>query len=371
MSVPLFPRKSLSKINQLLQQHSIVLVQGAYGTGKTELLKTHFNTYTYVSLKNKTQRKLLEQDPYRFFNLYLDKTIFDDIEEVSGFPDLVSTYSLSIYQSGNYILAANLKQESFPVLAAACSIFPMSIQELKTAKKFPLTLEANCIASGLPNTLNYKKYLAEVFTGPFAALVRVRNTDLLFSLIKACALQIGQPLNLNSIAKKLGVSQPSVQNWLNAFEKSGLIHFLQPLETSFQKRVIKSPKVYFSDPGLLAYLLQLKSPGELLKSPYFQAVYTNLIFLELFKKNEAESHPRPLRYWRESNGHEIHFLFENPTSYDIYSCITAHEPSKKDFRELDFFDEISEGRVLSRNIIYGGYKNYAKNGINIISWQAI
>lgn len=371
MSASIFPRKILSKINQLLQQHSIVLVEGAYGTGKTSLLKAHFNAYSYVSLKNQTQRKLLEQDPYRFFNLYLGKTIFDDIEVVPGFPELVCTYSLSIYQSGNYILAANLKAESVPALAAPCAIFPMDIQELKTAKKFPLTLEASCIVSCLPGISNYKKYLADVFAGPFATLVRVRNTGLLFSLIKACARQVDQPLNLNAIAKELGVSQPTVQSWLNAFATCGLIHFLEALETSFQKRVIKSPKIYFSDPGLLAYLLQLKSPGELLKSPFFQSVYNNLVFLELCKKNEAENHPKPLRYWRESNGHEIHFLFENPTSYDIYTSITAHEPSKKDFKELDFFDEISEGRVLSRNIVYGGYKNYSKNGIHMISWQAV
>ncbi|MGV3630744.1 MAG: ATP-binding protein [Bacteroidota bacterium] len=368
---PVIPRKVHPKINQLLQQHSIVLVQGALGTGKTSFLRANFTEYSYISLKNQDHRSLLLQDPYRFFSLYAGKTIIDDIEEISGFPALITSYSLSIYQSGNYILISNIFQPVESAFIYSCPFFPLDLQELKTARKFRLTLEGNCIASALPGDVKYKKYLETVFSGPFAHLVRIRDTQLLFSLIKACAEQVHQPVNLNAIAKSIGVSQPSVQSWLQAFEKAGLIHFLPALENGFNKRVVKSPKIYFADCGLLAYLLKLKSPEDLLKSPYFQAVYNNLIFLELFRKTQADNHPKPLRYWKESNGHEISFLAENPTSYDIYVTITAHEVSKKDSRELDFFDEISEGKVLSRNIIYGGYKNYSRNGINVISWQAV
>ncbi|MCE3297175.1 MAG: family ATPase [Crocinitomicaceae bacterium] len=371
MSQPVFPRKVHSKISQLLHQHSIVLVHGALGTGKTSFLKEHFGHYDYISLKNKNHCQLLKQDPYRFFNLYAGKTMFDDIEEVPGFTEQITSYSLSIYQSGNYILISNVFQQAESSFIHACPFYPLDLQEMKNARTFKLTLEGNCVASALPGTVNYKKHLEAVFTGPFASLVRIRDKKLLFDLLRACAEQVNQPLNLNAIAKKIGVSQPSVQSWLNAFEKCGLVRLLPALEKSFQKRVIKSPKLYFMDCGLLSYLLGLKSPEDLLKSPYFIPVYHNLVFTELFRKNEADSHPKPLHYWKESNGHEIPFLVENPTSYDIYEVVSAHEVSKKDFRELDFFDEISEGKVLSRNIIYGGYKNFSKNEVNIISWQAI
>ncbi len=371
MSKAVFPRKVYHKINQLLQQHSIVLLFGVLGSGKSNFLKAHFSAYNYLSLKNKTYRKLLEEDPYRFFNLHLGKTIFDDIEEVDSFQELVTSYSLSIYQSGNYILVSNIRPEKTHELVAVCPFFPMDLQEMKNARKFALTLEGNCLQTSIPGAASYKKYLDELFSGPFARLVRIQNRELLFDLVKACAEQADQPVNLNAIAKKLGVSQPTVQNWLQALDKCGLVHFLHPLDQAFNKRILKSPKLYFCDSGLLCYLLKIKSPEELLQSPHFMAIYRNLVFLELYRKNEADTHPKILRYWRESNGHEIPFLFENPTSYDIYDCVSAHEVTKQHFRELDLFDEISEGRVLSRNIIYGGYKTLTKQEVKLISWQAI
>lgn len=355
----------------MLQQHAIVLIQGGPGTGKTTFARHYFSEYAYISLKDKKHRHLLERDPHRFFKLYADKTIFDDIEEIPGFATLLTSYSLSIYQLGNYILISNVKLEADSSFIHSCRFFPMDLQEMKAAGRFHPNLETSCLQSALPDPQAYKNYLNRVFSGPLAKLIRVQQPELLFKVLRQCALQLDRPVNLNAIAKKTGVSQPTVQHWLKAFEDCGLIHFLYPLEESFCKRIIKSPKIYFGDCGLAAWLLKLKSSDELLRSPAFEALYANLVFLEILKKNTSQQNPRPLFFWKESNGHEIRFLLQNPTSYDIFDCVTAYEIGKKDLRELDFFDEISEGRVLSRNIVYGGFKNYARPDVNVLSWQAI
>lgn len=364
-------RKIQQKINYLLQNQSIVLIEGGIETGKTSFIKDQYPDYEYVTLKNKNHKNLIEKDPYRFFTLYINKTVFDDIEEIPNFIELIITYSLSIYQLGNYILISNIKQSINTALVQKCSFSPLDLSELKSLKRFKLNLESTCIQSSFPALKNYNSYLTKIFSEQFSKLVRIQKEAVLFALIQECVFYVDKPLNINAIAKKLKHSQPTIQIWLEAFEKIGLIHFLNPLDVSFNKRIIKSPKIYFADCGLLAHLLKIKTSENLLKGDYFYSIYSNLVFLEFYKKNELEITPKQIHYWKESNGHEIKFLIKNPTSYDIYSLISSHEVSKKDYKELDFFDEISEGKVLSRNIIYGAFKNFIKNETSIISWQLI
>ncbi|MFN5416050.1 MAG: DUF4143 domain-containing protein [Flavobacteriia bacterium] len=364
-------RKIANKLNFILENNPVALVEGALNTGKSSFIKSQYPDFEYLSLKQKNLRKLILADPYRFFNAYLGKTIFDDIEEIPNFCDLIIQYSLSIYQTGNYILISNVKTECDSTFIKKCTFLPLDVSEQKFHKRFKLTLEANCLQSSLWEVKNYNSYLKRIFNESFSKLVRIQNQTLLFDLIQECTAYVDKPLNINAISKKIKVSQPTTAIWLDAFEKIGLIHYLKPLELDFNKRIIRSPKLYFSDCGLLAYLLNIKSPEKLLKSDYFFAIYSNFVFVEIYKKNETDLNPKNLFFWKESNGHEVKLLSENPTSFDIYEFISNHEGNLRSRKELDFFDEISDGIVLSKNIIYGGYKNYSKNEVNFISWQMI
>lgn len=365
-------RKQLLKIQGLLHENAIVLLEGALGTGKTTLVKNAFPDYSYVSMKDKKQQNLLELDPRRFFSLYAGKTIFDDIEFVDDFCQLLCTYSMSIYQSGNYLLLSSLSLEIGSNPIAKVNLFFPDFQELRLAKKLPYSFEQLCFSASFDSKVGtYSTYQKQLVRDLLPLCMRVHEPELFSAFISLLATQVDLHLNLNELAKKLKLTQPTIEKWLKILVRMGIVFLLEPLDERFGKRHIKSPKLYFQDTAFACYLLKIKTSEKLLLHSKMQAIYCNLLISEFYKKFAMEQSEQKLYFWKESNGHEVKLVVKNPTSFDVYEITTKHELKKDLMKELDLFDSISDGKVLSKNVIYGGYKNQLLNEVNLISWQLL
>lgn len=365
-------RKAYSKILHTLQNQAYVLVYGLRHTGKTTFIKAAFSEYQYVSIRKKHLLDLLREDPYRFFSAFEGKTIFDDIEQCSGFISLFKRYSSLFYQQGQVILISSI---ALPEVKENTSVqfFPLSVAEWKQNHQFVARLEYNILQGGFlqGKDSRYNAMLRKTIETQMTLLLDVRDLKLIESFFKASLKQINQALHLKSLAQEVGITAPTAASWMEKLELLGLVYLLPAYPHTFGKRAAKGPKFYVTDTGLACHFLKIDNEKELALSPYFRALAHNFYLMELRKKNEIEFAPKKLYYWKESNGHEIDLLIENPTSVDIFEFSSSTEYQTHLRREADYFDEISNGKVLSKSLVYGGFRNQMYRDVELVSWQQL
>ncbi len=368
-----FLNNTISSIKSEFRNTSILCIEGLYFEEKSHLIRVIFPDYEYLSFENEHLRKIITEDPFRFFNIYNSKVIFDAIELVPNFLKLIETYAISIYQSENYILISNQifdKNLKADYIKHFKLTYPQISDFAKSRNKFS-DLEDNIIndLTGLFPNFSHKKNLNFIFENLIFNQIHAKNQEQIVSLLQLCAENSDKTLNLNKFAKTLNVSQPTILKWLNLFKTYGLISLLNPLEVEFGKRIMRSPKIYFAETSLLCHLLKIKSKKELISSEFFLAIFNNYIFISYLKLHESRS--EDFYFWKESNGHEVKFLIKNPTSYDIFEFTTTHEYKKSLRKELDFFDVISEGKVLTKTLIYSGFKLETKDNLHLVPWKSL
>lgn len=363
-------RKDILAIQSAIQTHSVVLIQGAFGIGKRALIENAFPTYRIVSMKEHKNRKLLSIDPHRFFSFHQDHVCFDGVEFVPDFIDLLTKYSMFVYQAGSYILISSLHQKITHPSVHVHRFFLPDFQELKWNKQLPFQLEEACLIDSNSKGMTVNKKIDSIVKQLFPLLYHVHHPDQVLKLIKLLAENTNKLLNYNELAFKLNISQPTVHKWVQAFEKLELIFLLEPYQESFGKRTIKSSKVYFYDTALMCSLRKIKTIEQLMLHDDYEHVCCNLLIAQLYVNNSKQSN-KPMYYWKESNGHEVKCMIQHPTSVDIYEISLRSEVQIEHFKELEYFDQISDGRVLGKTLIYGGYKNYRMNDVEIRSWQSI
>jgi uncharacterized protein len=357
-------KKVVQFIQKKHQEGSIILVVNHSYEEVDSLFKYYFNGYQYVSLKQKNNLNLLRIDPYKFFNLYDEKIIFDHLELEPKFVDLLLNYAMGIYRKENYLLVTKIDTQKYSKDLCKIVLHPLQNDEFELAKR---------IYSDAFSSQQKKKFVAytKFILAHFEEQLNIHHAEKLKNLIHLLSQHLNKSLNVNHLAKQVRLSQPTVQKWLDELENLGLIVLLQPLETSYGKRVSKTPKLYFKNCRFLCYLLGLKDEEQVLRSPLFFDLVTNFYLLELLKANELDTQQKKYAFWRESNGHEVKFMFQNPTSLDVFDFTSSHEVQKQDLKELEYFDYLTDGEVLSKTIIYDGMKELVKNGVRYLPWRKL
>lgn len=370
-------RNAYGKIKKILQDQAFVFVYGAQFLGKTEFIRAYFRDYQHVSLKKANFQKLLREDAYRFFSAFEGKTLFADIECCDDFITLFERYSPLYYQQGQAIFLSAINLPEVPE-SHRVQLLPLSIAEWKQENRFVASLESSILQGGYPETAvrQASATVRKTIETQFRNLLGARDLHLVLALFKSCLAQIDQQLNIKTIAQQVGISAPTAAVWIEKLEQLGLLYLLPAYPFDFGKRANKNPRLYLNDTGLACQLLRINDEKELVLHPQFQALVHNFYLLELRKKNESDSYriefaPKKMYYWKESNGHEIKLLRENPTSVDIFEFSSSTEYHSRLRKELDYFDEISNGKVLSKSVIYGGFRNQMYRDVDLVSWQQI
>ena len=375
-------RKIQQELAALAQEYKVVTITGPRQSGKTTLARMQFPDYSYVNLEEPETRLLAERDAKEFLKRYSTPIIIDEIQRL---PMLLSYIQVECDKSnakGQYILTGShqpaLKAEIAQSLAgrtAILQLLPLSIAELKEAgirldrdeylfKGFmPQLYEEN-----IDITRFYRNYYMTYVERDARQLVNIRNFSSFEIFIKLLAGRVGQLVNLNSLSGDVGVSSTTLGEWLSILEASYIVFRLPPYFENFGKRLIKTPKLYFTEVGLAAYLLDLENPGMVARDPLMGNLFENMVVVEALKARYNAGKDVGLYFFRDSNGMEIDLL--QSANRQLYPMeIKAARTYNSDFAaNIKKFGTLND-KTADGSIIYSGDNTQKIGDVQLLNFM--
>jgi len=377
-------RHLFAKAQQLLEKFPIVAITGPRQSGKTTFSKQLKPEYSYVNLEDITNREFAKNDPKGFLNTYKNGVIIDEIQYVPEFFSYLQVFTDERNQVGEYIITGSqnflLMEQISQSLAGRVALFtllPFSYQELKNTEYHYNSWEQYAVNGSYPRKITfdistsdyYSNYLSTYVERDVRLLKNITNLDLFQKFIYLLAGRVGQLFNQSNLGNELGIDNKTINAWMSLLETSYIAYRLYPYHSNFNKRIIKTPKIYFYDTGLLSYLLGIKNEQEV--SIHFAkgGIFENLIITE-FLKNSFNKGDHPSYYfWRDHANNEIDLLIENHPSIDIYEIKSSSTIKQDFFKGLNYFKELNAN--TNAHLIYGGNENQLRTGVEVVGWDKI
>ncbi len=373
-----------SSIKYYAKKYPVLAVTGPRQSGKTTMLKTMFPKYTYISLENPDLREFATTDPNGFFEYYSGNLILDEVQQTPALFSYIQTLVDASGKMGQFILSGSqnlhLMQHITQSLAGRVALFkllPFDFTELQQAKLLPNDYEDILVKGSYPAIFDralsskvfYANYLQTYVEKDLKQLIDVRDLRQFRNFISLCAARSGQLVNLNSLGNECGISQPTAKAWLSVLESSYIVFLLQPYHVNFNKRIIKTPKLYFYDTGLLCHLLKITNPKSIQLHPLKGSLFENLIVAEAFKQNDHKYLHADFCFWRDASGNEVDLLVEHNDKLSIAEINASSTIKNEHFKGLNYFGALEGSNVKSKNLIYTGALNQKRSQLNVFSWK--
>lgn len=360
-------RKYQSLILDSARTRPAVLLTGPRQTGKTSLLTHLFPNMTFVSLDLPSVAELAEKEPNRFLEEFPPPLIIDEAQYA---PELFRHLKLRIDENrdlnGQFLLTGSQKFQLMRTVGDSLAgrleiiaIEPLSISEIR-GHHSNLRLEELIFRGGYPELHKqdeikpqrfFSSYVASYLERDVKEILNVTNLRDFERFIRALATRSGQLINKGEVAKDVGVSPTTANAWLSVLETSGQICLLEPWYTNKSKQISKSPKLYFNDSGLLAFLLGLRSPEAMLQSPHMGAIWETFVFAELRKKDLHADGFWTWNFYRDRT-REIDFLKDEGGVFDLIECKWSERPDKRDVRHMRYFaDLLGSSAIRSSRVV--------------------
>jgi len=317
-------REMTSIARQRAAEFPVLTITGPRQSGKTTLAKVCFPSHDYVNLEDPETRELAENDYRRFFALHPAPAIVDEIQRV---PKLASAIQSLVDESrdkhGQFILTGShqprLKEtvsQSLAGRSALLKLLPLDFAELKSANRVRLSQDNLILRGGMPELANsrveanvyYKNYIQTYIERDVRQIANIKNTTSFRRFITLLAGRVGQLVNLNALSGEVGVSHTTLAEWLEVLEASFIVFRLQPYYTNIGKRLVKTPKLYFTETGLAACLLGLKTPEQVSRDPLRGNLFENLVVSDILKRNLNRDVEGELYFFRTNDGTEVDLL---------------------------------------------------------------
>jgi len=368
----------------MAEEYPAVTIIGPRQSGKTTLAKALFPDHEYVNLEEPDTREFAQKYPRDFFKNYSGDLIIDEVQRVPELLSYVQVIADNANRKGQFILTgsyqpqlkANISQ-SLAGRTALISLFPLTIAELSYSG---ITLDRDeYIYKGfMPRIYSesvtpkylYQNYYATYVERNVRQRINVGNQYSFGRFIKLLAGRIGQLINLNSLACDVGVSQPTLGSWISILEASFIVFRLPCYFVNFGKRVIKTPKLYFTDVGLAASLLEIESPSQVFRDPLVGNLFENMIVADVLKTMYNNGKNSGIYYFRSQSGLEVDLILSRGQELipiEIKSGATFDTSFSKNiklFRKLS--DNIAEGYV-----VYGGDKSVKIEETEFVNFRDI
>ncbi len=198
-------------------------------------------------------------------------------------------------------------------------------------------------------------------------LLNIGNLSTFDRFVRLCAGRVGQLINYDSLASDAGISQPTAKSWLSVLQASYICFLLEPHYKNFNKRIIKSPKLYFTDTGLLCYLLRITSPDQLVTYPLIGSIFGNWVIAALKKRFQHHGRQAPLYFWRDQHGHEVDLIADKAISLFPVEIKSGQTFQKNFIQTVNWLNKLQNR--ADGACIYGGDDNFHINDISVCSWK--
>jgi len=256
---------------------------------------------------------------------------------------------------------------------------PLDFVELKSQKLLSNSYDAAAVKGFYPAIFDrdidpvvfYSNYVQTYIEKDVTELLHIRDLKLFRTFLGLCAGRAGQLLNLSSLANECDISQPTAKAWLSILESSYILFFLQPYHQNFNKRIVKSPKLYFYDTGLLSFLLGIRTAGELQENRLKGNLFENMVVAEHQKRNQHLYLHLKYNFWQDSAGHEVDLLLKKLNGFNVYEIKATQTLGSGLFKEMDRFEELAAPNAVNKTLIYGGDENQQRTRYNVTSWREI
>lgn len=362
----IIPRTAAAKLTEMSKTMPVVTVYGPRQSGKTTLVRHLFPDFSYANLEHPTVRDLAIRDPEAFFRRYPAPAIIDEVQRV---PDLLSYIQVKVDETGKngqYILTGSHQpmlrakvSQSLAGRTAILTLLPLSLDELSAtgriysmeeivAKGFLPRIHAGRLSSSDVYEDYYRTYVER----DVRQLVMVENQHAFEVFVRLLAGRVGQLVNLESMAGDVGVSAHTLKKWLSVLEASYIVFRLQPYYANFGKRLVKTPKVYFTDVGLAAHLLRIGTGDQVLRDPLVGGLFENLVVSEAMKWRCNGRHSEDFYFFRDSNGLEVDLVMESARRLHLIEIKCAMTPNPSLERGIGRVSSVTS--AMSKTIIYRG-----------------
>ena len=379
-------RVAKTALLRLASQFPVIGIIGPRQSGKSTLAKMVFPQKKYITFDDKSLRELAIANPKDFLLAFPDGAIIDEAQKVPEIFDAIKYHvDCQDVQPGKFILTCSsqfkLKENMTDSLAgrlAFVKLLPFSHGELKENKMLFQNPYQAIIKGNYPPLHDvrrnfipedwFENYIETYLDLDVKEHINASNLSVFKKFIQICATYSSQMLSMESISKNLGISAPTVKLWLSILKSSYIIHFLEPAENNLGKSLVKNPKMYFIDTGLLCYLLRITSVEDLILSPHKEAIVETFAISELLKHRTNQAKKPNLSYFRDIKGFEVDTIADWNNTFAI-EIKSSSETEQKLSANTKKYLTLSNDKNAKGAIFYLGDLTVKINDITYVSWK--
>lgn len=364
----LLDREILPELRLLLKEYPVVTILGPRQAGKTTLARRFLEGYDYANLEDPETRELAVADPKAFLASLEVRTIVDEIQRG---PELLSHIQAEVDEhpgNGRYVLTGSHQlslreaiSQSLAGRTAILNLLPFSVTELDAGGIRFDDFETYAFTGFLPRVHEqpqrpataYANYYQTYVERDVRQLIQLKDASLFEKTLKLLAGRTGQVVDYSSLANDVGVDAKTIRNWISILEASYILFKVPPYFENFGRRVIKSPKYYFTETGLLCHLLSLREPGHVTRDPLVGAIFENLVIMECAKALHNRGRSANLYFFRDAKGNEVDLLIPEGRqikALEIKSAATFKMGHLKGLRRLRSI----AGNIAECHLVYNG-----------------
>jgi uncharacterized protein len=369
------------KVKEALGKYPIVAITGPRQSGKTTFAKMLQPGYRYVNLEDISTRSFALKDPKGFIETYKEGVIIDEVQYAPDLFSYLQVYTDQRQVNGEYIITGSQNflmmekiSQSLAGRVALFNLLPFSFEELKNGKFSIPTWEDYLLSGTYPRKWVqqidapdfYENYVRTYIERDIRLIKNISNLDLFQKFLQLLAGRTGQLFNQSSLGNELGVDNKTINSWMTLLEVSFIAFRLQPYYNNYNKRLVKTPKIYFYDTGLLSYLLGIRTVNDLNLHFAKGQMFENLVLLELIKNIWNRNTHDKFYFWRDRTGHEVDILLEQGQHLKAIEIKSGKTLQPDFFKSLSKFKEMKSD--MKSYLIYGGSEYQKRTDCTVLGF---
>ena len=381
--VLMIKREIQKELKKLLKEYPVVVILGPRQAGKTTLAKTL--PYAYCNLEYPENRYKAVEDPKAFFRQFKSSVILDEIQNV---PILLSYIQAMVDQKnkpGQFVLTGSYQPalvegiaQSLAGRVGLLNLLPLSLSELEKAGIKYDNFYNYAHRGFLPRVYDqkqrpfqaYSNYYRTYIERDIRKIIHLQDQNVFETFMRLLAGRAGQILNYNSLASDVGVSVKTIKNWLSVLSASFIIYRLNPYFENFRKRIVKSPKYYFIETGLLCFLLGLEKKEQIVRDPLVGSIFENMVVMECVKSLCHQGRIPEFYFFRDSNGNEIDLLFKSAGKLKCFEIKSAETYQPAMSKKLKKIKQLNK-KIQTAGLIYNGSSLNLSRGLELINFKSV